>query len=166
MFSCFGGGTVSRQPCSNLGMATRRTWLEACRSSMRRWLSLSASRPASDIDEVAQEVFLRLLRYNDDALADSPQDHLFRIAASVTSEWQDRQGGSAMDEVSPLNGKVREAVANLSQQQREALLLHVNDDLTYKQVALRMRLAPSVAQRDIVSAYVNLRYELIPLNRK
>jgi RNA polymerase sigma-70 factor (ECF subfamily) len=141
---------------------------------MRRWISNRASASPADVDEVAQEVFLRLLRYSDEALAESPQDHLFRIAASVTDEWQQRDDsndapGSLLlyDEREIAAGSladehVRAVVESLPQQQREALLLHVNEDLTYRQVAIRMQLTPSAAQRDIVSAYVNLRYQLLP----
>lgn len=169
---------VSRQPCGNLEMQTRKTtsWLETWRTSMRRWLSGRASTPSDDVDEIAREVFLRLLRYSDDVLVECPQDHLFRIAASVTNEWHERAQGNNLDDDAQFrndperrravqalaNQEVREAVVNLPSQQREVLLLHVKEDVTYRQIAARKRLAPRVVRRDIVTAYTNLRYELRP----
>lgn len=124
---------------------------------MRRWLALS---PA-DADQVAEEVYMRLTCYSDDALAESPQDQLLRIAASVIDERPSRGTGF----VNGTGSHVRAAVAELPLQQREALLLHTNEHLTYKQVAARLRLAPHVARRSIVSAYTYLRCELRPPNR-
>ena len=46
--------------------------------------------PPGDIDDLAQEVFLRLLRYSDDIAVDNPQGYLFRIAANVANEWRER----------------------------------------------------------------------------
>ena len=43
------------------------------RPSMRRWLSSRSTIQAADLDDVAQEVFLRLLRYSDDTVVDYPQ---------------------------------------------------------------------------------------------
>lgn len=134
---------------------------------MRRWLSSRAPVRSTEVDEIAQEVYLRLLSYSDEVLAENPQDHLFRIAAGVTNEWRKRSGDSSPDDIvteraeQPLvYDQIHMAVSHLPQQQREALLLHVSADLTYRQVAARMRLTPRTARRDIVCGYVNLRYEL------
>src|SRR6202050_5981982 len=45
-----------------------------------------AGSPA-DIDDIAQEVFLRLLRYDRSELIDYPQAYLFKIASNVSAEW-------------------------------------------------------------------------------
>ena len=42
------------------------------------------------MDDLAQEVFLRLLRYSDEVAVENPQGYLFRIAANVANEWRDR----------------------------------------------------------------------------
>lgn len=138
---------------------------------MHRWVSSRASAQSPDVDQVAQEVYLRLLRYSDDVLAECPQEYLFRIATHVTNEWHERADTS--DEAVPENdeGKgvvepvriteeVRAALGRLPPRQREALLLHINEELTYQQVAVRMKLTPRIVRRDIVSAYASLRHEL------
>lgn len=161
---------MSRWPCSSPEMQTRRTttWFETWRTSMRRWLSRRVSTQSADVDEIAHEVYLRLLGYSDETLADSPQDHLFRIASGVTNEWHERVGGDTRDWPAPseqteqwfVDDPLHTAVGNLPQQQRDALLLHLNEDLTYRKVAARLKLTPRAARHDIVCAYVNLRYEL------
>src|SRR5687768_14022872 len=41
---------------------------------------------AADLDDVAQEVFLRLMRYPRSELVEHPQAYLFRMAANVAAE--------------------------------------------------------------------------------
>ena len=66
------------------------TWFKRWRKPIRQWLSHRSSVPSADLDDLAQEVFLRLLRYSDDVAIDNPQGYLFRIAANVANEWQER----------------------------------------------------------------------------
>jgi len=65
-------------------------WFKRWRKPIRQWLSHRSSVPTADLDDLAQEVFLRLLRYSDDVAIDNPQGYLFRIAANVANEWQER----------------------------------------------------------------------------
>jgi RNA polymerase sigma-70 factor (ECF subfamily) len=55
---------------------------------------------------------------------------------------------------------VRRAVSRLPSRQREVLLLHIREDLTYKQIAVKLNLTPRVVRRDIARAYADLRGEL------
>lgn len=155
-------------------------WFEVWRASMRRWVSSRSSIQPADLDDVAQEVFLRLLRYSDDAVVEHPQSYLFRIATNVVNEWRERARNSlphddvwlADLQIEPenepessleqtlVNAKVRNAVSRLPPRQREVLLLHIKDDLTYKQIAAKLKLTPRVVRRDIARAYAQLRGEL------
>src|SRR5262245_48947016 len=69
-------------------------WFETWRTAMCRWLSSRSSIQSADLDDVAQEVFLRLLRYSDDAVVEYPQSYLFRIATNVVNEWRERARNS------------------------------------------------------------------------
>ncbi len=40
------------------------------------------------------------------------------------------------------------------------LLLHIREDLTYKQIAAKLKLTPRVVRRDIARAYAELRSDL------
>ena len=147
---------------------------------MRRWVSSRSSIQAADLDDVAQEVFLRLLRYSNDAVVEHPQSYLFRIATNVVNEWRERARNSmphddtwladlqiepddepeSSVEQSLVDGQVRNAVDKLPPRQREVLLLHIRDDLTYKQIAAKLKLTPRVVRRDIARAYAQLRGDL------
>ena len=155
-------------------------WFKRWRKPIRQWLSHRPSVPTADLDDLAQEVFLRLLRYSDDVAIDNPQGYLFRIAANVANEWQERarhrrpHDDSWLEDLQvefsdePENTIAREvareymqeAVNKLPRRQREVLLLHVNDGLTYKQIAERQGLTYRVILRDLTRAYSQLRMQL------
>jgi len=121
------------------------SWFQRWRRPIRYWLSSRSSVPAAEIDDLAQEVFLRLLRYSDDIAIDNPQSYLFRIASNVANEWREH---------------VQAAVQRLPPRQREVLLLHVNEGLTYKQITDRLGLSPRIVLRDLTRAYSQLRTQL------
>lgn len=156
------------------------SWFIEWRGPIRKWLSSRSSVPAADLDDVAQEVFLRLLRYSDDIVIDNPQGYLFRVAANVASEWRERarlrrphdQNWLHDLQIEPANEPenavarsalrqhVREAVDQLPPRQRTALRLHVNDGLTYMQIAERLGLSYRAVMRDLTRAYSRLRLQL------
>jgi RNA polymerase sigma factor (sigma-70 family) len=156
------------------------TWFKRWRKPIRQWLSHRSSVPTADLDDLAQEVFLRLLRYSDDVAIDNPQGYLFRIAANVANEWQERARHRKPHDDSWLedlqvefndepentiarevaNKHMQEAVNMLPRRQREVLLLHVNEGLTYKQIAERQGLTYRVILRDLTRAYSQLRMQL------
>jgi RNA polymerase sigma-70 factor (ECF subfamily) len=147
---------------------------------MRRWLSSRSSIQPADLDDVAQEVFLRLIRYSDETLVEYPQSYLFRIATNVVNEWHERSrnklphddaGLEALQEEphrepensterTLVSSQVQMAVDRLPPRQRAVLLLHINDELTYKQIAVKLKVSPRIVRRDIANAYTQLRYEL------
>jgi RNA polymerase sigma-70 factor (ECF subfamily) len=155
-------------------------WFKRWRKPIRQWLSHRSSVPTADLDDLAQEVFLRLLRYSDDVAIDNPQGYLFRIAANVANEWQERarhrrpHDDSWLEDLQvefddePENTIAREvareymqeAVNKLPRRQREVLLLHVSEGLTYKQIAERQGLTYRVILRDLTRAYSQLRKQL------
>lgn len=155
-------------------------WFNEWRKPIRHWLSSRSSVPTADLDDVAQEVFLRLLRYSDDVAVENPQGYLFRIAANVASEWRERarvrrphdqswlEDLQIRPEEQPenetartlVNEHVQAAVDTLPQRQRQVLLLHVNEGLTYKQIADRLGLTYRVVLRDLTRAYSRLRMQL------
>jgi RNA polymerase sigma-70 factor (ECF subfamily) len=155
-------------------------WFGKWRKPIRSWLRNRASVPPGDIDDLAQEVFLRLLRYSDDVAVDNPQGYLFRIAANVANEWRERSrvrkphDDSWLDELqieagdepenafarTRANEYVQAAVDRLPARQREVLLLHVNEGLTYKQIAQQRGLTYRIVLRDLTRAYSALRMQL------
>lgn len=156
------------------------SWFSQWRAPIRQWLSSRSSVPPADIDDVAQEVFLRLLRYSDEIAVENPQGYLFRIAANVANEWRDRarfrqpHDESWLEElqIEPaeepentvertlIHAHVQAAVESLPPRQREVLLYHVNDGLTYVQIAEKLGLTYRSVLRDLTRAYSQLRMQL------
>jgi RNA polymerase sigma-70 factor (ECF subfamily) len=62
-------------------------WFRDWQLPLRRFLARRRAGSAADIDDIAQEVFLRLLRYDRSEVIDYPQAYLFKIASNVSAEW-------------------------------------------------------------------------------
>jgi RNA polymerase sigma factor (sigma-70 family) len=147
---------------------------------IRSWFSSRDAAPKGDVDDLAQEVFHRLLRYGDDVAVDNPQGYLFRIAANVANEWRDRsrprpandRGWIDQLQIDPydqsdsaafqarVSKHLQGAVNTLPKRQRDVLLLHVNEGLTYKQIADRLGITYRIVLRDLTRAYGALRMQL------
>lgn len=161
-------------------------WFKQWRKPVRHWLSRRASVPAAELDDLAQEVFLRLLRYSEKTAVENPLGYLLRIAGNVASEWRERARVSKPHQQSWLddlliepdeepensacqagtNECVQAEVDRLPRRQREVLLLRVNEGLTYKQIAERLELTPRSVLRDLTRAYSQLRLRLDPEDLK
>ena len=157
-------------------------WFKEWRKPVRHWLSRRASVPAAELDDLAQEVFLRLLRYSEKTTVENPLGYLLRIAGNVASEWRERARVSKPHDQEwledlliepdkePENSvcqartdeSVQAAVDKLPFRQKQVLLLRVNEGLTYKEIAARLELSPRVVLRDLSRAYSQLRMRLDP----
>jgi RNA polymerase sigma factor (sigma-70 family) len=145
------------------------------RAPLRKFLSTRWSVSASDLDDVAQEVFLRLLRYDNAELIEHPQAYLFRMAANVAGEWALRshhrhphdarwltdlyaESDPEREVVRQAAGKrLRAALAGLPPRQREVLRLHFGEGLARAQIAERLKISERVVKRDLINAYSRLR---------
>ncbi|MBM0108650.1 RNA polymerase sigma factor [Steroidobacter sp. S1-65] len=161
-------------------------WFRDWRKPVRHWLSRRASVPAAELDDLAQEVFVRLLRYSGKTTVENPLGYLLRIASNVASEWRERARVSKPHEQEWLDdllieseqepensvcqartdANVQSEVDKLPFRQRQVLLLRVNEGLTYKQIAERMELSPRAVLRDLSRAYSQLRMRLDPEDLK
>jgi len=174
-------------PANNLA-ALFSTW----QAPIKRWLATRSSIPTADIDDLAQEVFLRVLRYSDDVLITNPQSYLFRIAANVANEWRERsrnahphddegledieiERGTPDDILSAEEFEVvlYRALETLPPRQAYLLMEHAFEKLTYKQIADKYHLTYRTVLRDLARAYAALRnsqalqdyMERIPIKR-
>ncbi len=132
----------------------------------------------SDLDDVAQEVFLRLLRYDNVDLIDHPQAYLLRMAANVLGEWsmrshhrhphdagwlEDLQADSDPEYEAAresAHGQLREALACLPPRQQQVLRLHFGEGLARAQIAERLETSERTVKRDLINAYGKLRIAL------
>lgn len=155
-------------------------WFREWRGSLRRFLLLRRGVAAADIDDIAQEVFLRLLRYDRTELIERPQAYLYRIAANVSAEWAARSSRRRPHCAEWLDGLVdpadphadteqadadrhlHSALATLPGRSREILRLMHQESLTYEQIAERLQITRRIVKRDVVRAYAMLRHSLAP----
>lgn len=147
---------------------------------MRRFLLRRRAGSAADIEDIAQEVFLRLLRYDRSELIDHPQAYLYKIAANVSAEWAARSSRNLphsaewlvdlVDAFDPeteaghraAEAKLQEAITALPSRQREIVRLHFGEGMTYEGVATHLALTRRVVKRDLARAYATLRAALDP----
>jgi RNA polymerase sigma-70 factor (ECF subfamily) len=153
-------------------------WFRRWRTPLRRFLaSRSAVRPA-DFDDVAQEVFLRLLRYDAARIVEHPQAYLFKMAANVAAEWSIRSSnrlphqsqwlGSLVAEDRPDHAldceaaqtEVKRALDTLSPRERAILKLFFEEGLSQAEIATRLGVSFRIVRRDFEKSYGKLRHEL------
>ena len=153
-------------------------WFRDFRAPLRQFIAARRGIVAADVDDVAQEVFLRLLRYRRGELVADPRGYLFKVAANVVSEWSMRARArlphdSSWLEVLPddthipgqvecaeRDTEIRGALCALRPRAREALRLHFEEGLTYAAIAVRLGVTPRIVKRDVVEAYAMLRVAL------
>jgi RNA polymerase sigma-70 factor (ECF subfamily) len=160
--------------------STRRLadWFRHWRAPLRNFLRGRGTVPASEIDDVAQEVFLRLMRYNRTELVEHPQAYLFKMASNVAAEWAIRSrnarphdsrwlGDLASESTTSLGrvaaeAEVRRAIETLGVRQREMLKLHYFEGLGHAEIAARLGATQRTVKRVLIASYDKLRHELDP----
>lgn len=165
---------LGRQPSRLTG------WFRELHAPLKRYIQRHKRLATADLDDVAQEVFLRLLRYDREQLIEEPRAYLFRIAANVVSEWslraRERHAHDAdwLDdlateqdlagdiEAGERRSEVRLAVSALPPRSREVLRLHFGEGLTRNEIATALQISPRMVKRDCAEAFSLLRNRLTP----
>lgn len=164
---------------SNLAAQSRLAeWFRRWRSPLRKFLVGRGAVRVADLDDVAQEVFLRLLRYESAEVVQHPQAYLFKIASNVAAEWAIRSRHRLEHEPRWLNSliaddeveeacdgeavqkEIQRALGTLSQRERAILRLHFEEGLTQSQIAPRLGVSLRIVRRDFEKSYGKLRREL------
>jgi RNA polymerase sigma factor (sigma-70 family) len=148
-------------------------WFSEWRQPVRHWLSRHSKVPAAELDDLAQEVFLRLLRYSLETHVTNPLGYLLRIASNVASEWRERARVAKPHESSWLEGllidemdepeqsvdrelydaQFRQALEMLPVRQRQVLQLTWHEGLSCRQIAQELSVTERVVHRDRSRAY-------------
>lgn len=153
-------------------------WFRELQLPLRRFIAGRRGIVPADLDDVAQEVFLRLLRYQREELVTDPRGYLFKIAANVASEWSmrarqrfphdstwldeltdDRDATDEMDRTQR-NAELHRALGELPPRAREVLRLHFGEGLNHEMISVRLGVTRRIVKRDIVQAYARLRLAL------
>jgi RNA polymerase sigma-70 factor (ECF subfamily) len=136
-------------------------------------------RAAVDIEDLAQETYLRLLRARDLRDVRSPQSYLLRVASHVVAEWRDRQPPEEMfepvdeellpDERSPefeleaevSQTRLEQALAEIPLMTRAVLILKFRENRQCKQIAAQLDLTDRQVRRHLTRGFEQLRSALI-----
>ncbi|HEY0942352.1 MAG TPA: sigma-70 family RNA polymerase sigma factor [Steroidobacter sp.] len=155
-------------------------WFGRWRKYIRKMLRRRMSVPRADIDDLAQEVFLRVLRYGDPTEIKNPGGYLARVTANVANEWCGKarmryphddceleellSEGNDHPEIALAQTqrmqRVQAAIARLPARRREVLLSRMEDDMTCNQIAEHLGLSRRIVLRDLNRAYDVLRTRL------
>lgn len=152
-------------------------WFEQFQTVIQYALTSRTSRSA-DINDLSQEVYLRLLRIPKPELVVNPQSYLYRVALNVAEEWRQRAAQRLNHSSEELYGLVAQenieddarrkerekliqrSLASLSQADRTAVILHIRDGMTYEEVGVHMGVARRAVKRYIANGYAVLRERL------
>ena len=122
----------------------------------------------SEAEDLAQEVYLRLLRVKDRDRIENQRAYVLRVAANIANEWRllarNRLGHSseALTRLADPSDPVRVAMVDRQMQTLEAalqtlspkcrvvLLMHRRDRFTYREIAERMGLSVSMVKKYLV----------------
>ncbi len=153
-------------------------WFTQWSEPLKRWLASRRRVPPSDLEDVTQEVFLRLLKYRRSEVIEAPQAYLFQVAGNVANEWALRSRSRHPHESKWLNdlaiedlvstdilreqtrSQVMRAVLELPPRAREILRLRYKEGLSNAQIAARLKVHPQTVKRDLLQAYSRLRLDL------
>ena len=155
-------------------------WFRRWRVPLRNFLVGKGAIPASDLDDVAQEVFLRLMRYERAELIENPQAYLYKMASNVAAEWAIRgryirpheskwleglpaEGRPQHEAIqADIQSEVERVLRTLEPRQREVLKLYFFEGLSRLQIAQRIGATERMVKRTIIKSYEVLRERLDP----
>lgn len=154
-------------------------WYDRWHSLLVRLLSDRVSDRA-DAQDLAQEVFLRLLRVDTLDLIKNPRAYLYRVAVNVAGEWRlrarQRQPHSSkeLDELVSVEDvertlerqqtgeAIRGALEELPPTLQQVLVLHCRDNLTYEQIAAELGITRRMVKRYVARGYAEMRERMTP----
>jgi len=152
-------------------------WAREWHRQLQRFLAKRVPGHA-DAQDLAQEVYLRLLRFDGIDLIRHPQAYLCKMAAHVACEWQleSRQAkphsGEGLEDLvtEDISGegidlerrrqRLCSALTQLPQPMSTALVLRYRDELSYEEIAVRMQTSLRSVRRYIEQGYARLRMQL------
>ena len=150
---------------------------------MRRWNSgltrfLERKVPTPDAQDLAQEVYLRLLRSEQlDSIAE-PQAYLYRMASNVAAEWRLRacrrkphsaeELDALMELASPetlvdealSTARIDNALRELAPMVRAVMFLKLHDGMTHEEIARHLAITSRMVRRYLTTGYAQLRQRL------
>jgi RNA polymerase sigma factor (sigma-70 family) len=132
-------------------------------------------RSSIEVEDLAQEIYLRLLRAPDLLQVRNPQAYLLRVAGNVVAEWRRQSppmGSFSIEEddvpieeclpelvldATLSQERVNQELARMSPMMRAIVLLRLRDEHSYKQIAQELDLTLRQVRRYLARGYECLR---------
>jgi len=146
----------------------RQRWNRSLFQFLRRRV-----RSTVDVQDLAQETYLRLLRARDLGTVRNPQAYLLRVASHIVSEWRDRQlpTGAAVDEDSladeslpelTVEAEISRALLERTLQEmppmtRAVVVLRFREERRCEDIARDLGLTERQVRRHLTRGYEHLR---------
>jgi len=148
----------------------RQRWNQRLFQFLRRRV-----RSSVDVQDLAQETYLRLLRAGDLSQVRNPLAYLLQVASHVALEWRDRQLRTdsmvVFGEDMLVDGqlpeleldarlsqqRLEETLASVSPMMRAVLLLRLRDEHSNQQIAAELRITDRQVRRYLARGYERLR---------
>ena len=152
-------------------------WQQRWNRSLLQFLGRRV-RSAVDIEDLAQETYLRLLRARDLGDVRNPQAYLLRVASHVLIEWRDHQprpeslveidDDLLIDDCPPdfeleaslSQERLNHTLAAVSPMMRAVLLLRLRDEHSCKDIARELEITLRQVRRYLARGYEQLRAAL------
>ena len=169
-----GARQSKRMPNGTLLVGWRKRWNRSLLQFIGRRVRTSV-----DVEDLAQETYLRLLRARDLGDVRNPQAYLLRVASHVVSEWRDHQPpqeafepveeGDLVDEAGPelileadlSQELLQKALRDISPLTRAVVLLKFRENRPCKDIARDLKLSDRQVRRHLTRAYERLREAMI-----
>ena len=147
----------------------RQRWNRSLFQFLRRRV-----RSSVDVQDLAQETYLRLLRADLNEVR-NPLAYLLQVASHVALEWCDRQPPSdsmvVLDEDMLVDRqlpeleldarlsqrRLEETLASISPMMRAVVLLRLRDERSYQEIAAELRITDRQVRRYLARGYERLR---------
>lgn len=173
------GTKIEGSAAPNTAEVVRELFLES-RPELMRYLAFRV-RNAAESEELAPEVYVRMMRLDQVHLIRNPRAYLFRVAASVladrgrlqsrritTEEMADAADQLADGSAGPYEqllwrqrlDRVNQAINDLPERCRRALVLHRRDGWTYDEIAADLGVSRSMVKKYLRKALVLCRRAL------
>ena len=132
-----------------------------------------------DPQDLAQEVYVRLLRVEQLEQIKEPQAYLYRVASNVAAEWRMRAVHSKPHSDAELDALVTEstpesllddaqfsaqldsALAKMTPMVRAVIFLKLREDLSHEQIAEHLGITPRMVRRTLTTGYAQLRANIV-----
>lgn len=148
------------------------------RRELHRYLMRRLRQP-QDVDDLAQDVYERLLKLDDERVVHKPLAYLYGVASHVLADyrievererveysseeaddWAEHPSCVLPDDLAErlnLQQQIDHALADLTPRQREVLLLHKRDGLSIDEIAAVLRISPETVDKHVVGAKTRIR---------